>query len=49
MNKNTKGFGCLLIVISFFVAIAVGFSKFNNDRTSGELKKKIVKKIPFRK
>ncbi|MFS8130636.1 MAG: hypothetical protein ACMG57_01515 [Candidatus Dojkabacteria bacterium] len=48
MNKNTKGFGCLLIVISFFVAIAVGFSKLNNDRVSGELKKRIVKRIKIR-
>ncbi len=48
MNKKTKGFGCFLLVISFFVAIAVGFSKLNNDRLNGELKKKIVKKIKIR-
>ncbi|MEO6729554.1 MAG: hypothetical protein ABIM99_06560 [Candidatus Dojkabacteria bacterium] len=45
MNKNKRGFGCLLIIISFFAAVAVGLSKLNNDKTKGELKKKILKTI----
>lgn len=45
MNKKTKGFGCLVVFISFFVAIAVGISKLNNDRVKGVLKNKLVKKI----
>lgn len=48
MNKKTKGFGCFVVVISFFVAIAVTISKFNNSRSKGELKEKLVKKIKIK-
>ena len=48
MNKNSRVFGCLVVVISFFVAIAVGFSKLNNQRVKGELKEKFVKKIKIK-
>lgn len=48
MKKNTKSFGCFVVVISFFVAIAVAISKLNNDRVKGDLKKKIIKKIKIK-
>lgn len=48
MNKNKKGFGCLVVVISLLAGIFVAFSKLNNDRTSGKLKSKIIKKIKIK-
>ncbi|MEP7104173.1 MAG: hypothetical protein ABI721_05710 [Candidatus Dojkabacteria bacterium] len=48
MKRNSKGFGCIVIVISMFVAIAVTFSKLRSKKSRDEIKGKLIKKIKIK-